>query len=350
MKSTDGLGQKNTVRICAVFLSLLVLLHAAVLCSICIGSVGISFSDVFRILFSGAQADGVAAAILWKIRLPRVMLAFLLGGALALSGFLMQTFFRNPIAGPFVLGVSSGAKLFLTLTTVVWTGLFHHMPVSATVFAAFVGSLLSMLPVLLLGGRVRSMSSLLVIGIMVGYVCSAVTDFLIHFASDAQIVDLVHWSQGSFSAAGWSDVRISAWIILPALLAVFLLSKPMGAYLLGEGYAQTLGVNTRVFRLLLVLFTGILSSAVAAFAGPISFVGVAVPHIARRLFKTEKPILMIPASFLCGALFCVVCDLAARTLFAPTELTLSTVTSAIGAPIVIRLMLARKERRGGRED
>ena len=328
----------------AVFILFIVLLIAAVILSIHIGSVSISAHDIFTIVLKGDSSNTVAYNIIWKIRLPRIILGALLGGALSLSGFLIQTFFRNPIAGPFVLGISSGAKLFLAVTTIVMTGLFNKMPVSVTVAASFVGSLLSLLLVLLFTGTVRSMSILLVIGIMISYICSAITDLLINFANDSDIVNLTHWSKGSFSAATWQDVCISAYIVLPALLIIFLASKPMGAYLMGEGYAKSLGVNIKAFRVLLVMMTGILSSCVAAFAGPISFVGIAVPHISRLLLKTSKPILMIPASFLCGASFCVLCDLAARTLFAPTELSISTVTSAIGAPIVIWLLISRRKR------
>ncbi|MBO7516120.1 MAG: iron ABC transporter permease [Spirochaetia bacterium] len=332
------------LRKCSVFILFFVLLIAAVILSIHIGSVSISAHDIFAIVLKGDSSNTVAYNIIWKIRLPRIILGALLGGALSLSGFLIQTFFRNPIAGPFVLGISSGAKLFLAVTTIVMTGLFNKMPVSVTVAASFVGSLLSLLLVLLFTGKVRSMSILLVIGIMISYICSAITDLLINFANDSDIVNLTHWSKGSFSAATWQDVCISAYIVLPALLIIFLASKPMGAYLMGEGYAKSLGVNIKAFRVLLVLMTGILSSCVAAFAGPISFVGIAVPHISRLLLKTSKPILMIPASFLCGASFCVLCDLAARTLFAPTELSISTVTSAIGAPIVIWLLISRRKR------
>ena len=331
-------------RKCFVFSLFFVLLLAAVILSIHIGSVSISAKDIFDIVFKGDQTNTVAYNIIWKIRLPRIVLASLLGGALSLSGFLIQTFFRNPIAGPFVLGISSGAKLFLAITTIIMTELFNQMPVSVTVLASFVGSLLSLLLVLLFTGKVRNMSVLLVIGIMISYICSAITDLLINFANDSDIVNLTHWSMGTFSAATWQDVLISAYIVLPTLLAVFFASKPMGAYLMGEGYAKSLGVNIKAFRVLLVLMTGILSSCVAAFAGPISFVGIAVPHISRQLLKTSRPILMIPASFLCGALFCVLCDLGARTLFAPTELSISTVTSAIGAPIVIWLMVSRRQR------
>ena len=337
-------GGRNAMRWSMVFLSLCFLLSASVVWSIRVGTVDVSVREILEILFHRADPDAVAYSVIWKIRLPRILLAALLGGALSLSGFLIQTFFRNPIAGPFVLGISSGAKMFLAVVTIAMHGLLGQMPLSVTVAASFAGSMLSLLLVLLFAGRVRNMSILLVIGIMVSYICSAVTDLLINFANEADIVNLTHWSMGSFSAASWQDVRISAWIIAPVFLVVLLASKPMSAYALGEGYAQSLGVHIRGLRILMVLTTGLLSACVAAFAGPVSFVGIAVPHISRSLLRTGKPILMIPASFLCGAVFCVLCDLAARTLFAPVELSISTVTSAVGAPIVIWLMLSRRRK------
>ena len=254
----------SKTRSCVVFSLFIILLLASVMLSIHIGSVSISAEDIVNILFKGDRSNIAAYNIIWKIRLPRIALASLLGGALSLSGFLIQTFFRNPIAGPFVLGISSGAKLFLAITTIVMTGLFNQMPVPVTVIASFIGSLLSLLLVLLFTGKVRSMSILLVIGIMISYSCAAGTDLLINFAHDSDIVNLTHWSMGSFSAATWQDVYISAFIVLPALIAVFLVSKPMGAYLMGEGYARSLGVDIKAFRVLLVLMTGILSSCVAA--------------------------------------------------------------------------------------
>ncbi len=335
------------MRYCMVFLSLLILFLLAIVWSIKSGSVDISVRDIVRILFMSDETNRVAYNVIWKIRLPRILLSVLLGGALSLSGFLIQTFFRNPIAGPFVLGISSGAKMVLAIVTIVMSGVFNQMPLSITVIASFVGSLLSLLLVLLFTGRVKNMSMLLVIGIMISYICSAVTDLLINFANEADIVNLTHWSLGSFSASSWTSVKVSAAIILPMLLLVFLMSKPMSVYALGEGYAQSLGMNIKLFRVLLVIATGVLSACVAAFAGPISFVGIAVPHISRILLKTNKPIIMIPATFLCGAVFCVLCDLAARMLFMPTELSISTVTSAIGAPIVIWLMVSRRRRDNG---
>ncbi|MBO4325985.1 MAG: iron ABC transporter permease [Clostridia bacterium] len=336
--------QRNTMRYCMVFLSLIILFFFSIVLSIKIGSVSITFGDIFSILFTGDKTNTVSYNVIWKIRLPRILLAVILGGALSLSGFLIQTFFRNPIAGPFVLGISSGAKMFLAIVTIAMTGFIKQMPLSVTVIASFIGSLLSMLLVLLFTGKVKNMSMLLVIGIMIGYICSAVTDLLINFAKESEIVNLTHWSLGSFSAASWQSVRVSAAIVIPVLFVVFLMSKPMSAYALGEGYSKSLGMNIKGFRVMLVVATGILSACVAAFAGPISFVGIAVPHISRILLKTNKPILMIPASFLCGSVFCVLCDLAARMLFSPTELSISTVTSAIGAPIVIWLMMSRRRK------
>ncbi len=332
------------MRYCIVFLSLLILFFIAVIWSIKSGSVDISVKDILRIVFLRDETDRVAYNVIWKIRLPRIMLSVLLGGALSLSGFLIQTFFRNPIAGPFVLGISSGAKMFLAIVTIAMANVFKQMPLSITVIASFVGSMLSLLLVLLFTGKVKNMSMLLVIGIMIGYICSAVTDLLINFAKESEIVNLTHWSLGTFSGASWQSVRVCAAIILPVILVAFFMSKPMSAYALGEGYAQSLGMNVKAFRVLLVIVTGILSACVAAFAGPISFVGIAVPHICRIILKTNKPILMIPASFLCGSVFCVLCDLAARMLFSPTELSISTVTSAIGAPIVIWLMVSRRRK------
>lgn len=333
---------KNTIRYSMVFLALLILFCAAVIWNINTGSVDISIGQILGIIFKRDASDEAAYNIIWKIRLPRLLLAAVLGGALSLSGFLLQTFFRNPIAGPFVLGISSGAKMFLAVVTIILSSYITTVPVSVTVISSFLGSMLSMLFVLAFTGKIKNMSMLLVIGIMISYICSAVTDFLINFAKESEIVNLTHWSMGSFSAASWQDVTVSACIILPTALLAFLLSKPISVYALGEGYAQSLGVNIKMLRVLLITISSILSACVTAFAGPISFIGIAVPHISRIMLKTSKPILMIPASFCCGAVFCMICDLIARTLFSPAELSVGTVTSIIGAPIVIWLMVSRR--------
>lgn len=334
--------RKTGVRYLAVFIILSVLFMVAVIININSGSVNVSMGEIWNILFWKKSDNTVSYNIIWKIRLPRLLMAAILGGALSLSGYLLQTFFRNPIAGPFVLGISSGAKMVVAAVTIVFSAATIPMSVSVTVMAAFLGSVLSMLFVLVFAGRARSMSMLLVIGVMISYISTAVTDFLINFANEAEIVNLTHWSLGDFSGATWQNVKIAAFIVFPTLILTFLVTKQISAYQLGEGYAQNLGVNIRVFRVILILLSGIFSAAVIAFAGPISFVGIAVPHIVKLMLKTAKPSVMIPASFLGGAVFCMFCDLLARTLMAPTELSLGTVTSAMGAPIVIWLLLLRK--------
>ena len=272
-----------------------------------------------------------------------MLLAAILGGALAVSGFLIQTFFRNPIAGPFVLGISSGAKMVVGLVMILSANFSYKLTTLHTIGAAFVGSLVIVAVILLFSQKVNNMSMLLVIGIMMGYICTAITDFAITFADEANIVSLHNWSKGSFTGATWDNVQTAFWICLVGLAFAWLLSKPIGAYALGEGYAQSMGINIKLFRAILILLSSFLSACVTAFAGPISFVGIAVPHITRSLLKTSRPILVIPVAFLCGSVFCVYCDLLARTAFSPREMAISTVTSVFGAPIVIYMMLKRRK-------
>ena len=329
---------------CVVFMALLAALFVITVLNINIGSVPISVGEIIGILFN-KQGDPTLVNIIWKIRLPRILMAALLGGALSLSGFLLQTFFANPIAGPFVLGISSGAKMVVALSMIYFIGAFGAVSSWTLIIAAFVGSLLSVGFILILSRRLKGMATLLVAGIMIGYICSAITDFVVTFAEDSDIVNLHGWSLGSFSGMSWDNVTTAAILVGVTTLAVFLLSKPIGAYQLGEAYAQSMGVNIRVFRVALILLSSILSACVTAFAGPISFVGIAVPYLVKRLLNTSKPIVVIPAVFLGGAVFCMGCDLIARTAFAPTELNISTVTSVFGAPVVIGMMLRRNKER-----
>ena len=176
---------------------------------------------------------------------------------------------------------------------------------------------------------------------MIGYICTAVTDFVVTFADDADIVNLHNWSKGSFSGMTWNNVTVMSVLVFVITVIIFCLAKPIGAYQLGESYAQSMGVNIRRFRVILVMFSSLLAACITAYAGPVSFVGIAVPHLVKNLFGTAKPIIMIPACFLGGSVFCLFCDLLARTLFAPTELSISTVTAVFGAPVVILIMLKR---------
>ena len=324
-------------------LTLLVL--ALLFANLCSGSVSIPFGEVLRIL-GGRGGDPVFSDIVLQIRFPRALAAAVLGGALALSGYLLQTFFHNPIAGPFILGISSGAKLVVAMVMVAPLGRTMRVSSLALILAAFMGAMISMGFVLLMSRVMDQMSMLIVSGVMIGYICTAVTDFIVTFADDADIVNLHNWSKGSFSGIGWDNVAVMSVVISAAVFCIFSMSKPISAYQMGESYARNMGVDIRLFRGILVLLSSILSACVTAFAGPVSFVGIAVPHLVKSLFGTAKPLFLIPGCFLGGAAFCLLCDLLARVMFAPTELSISTVTAIFGAPVVLFIMVRRKRERG----
>ncbi|RHU84115.1 iron ABC transporter permease [Clostridiaceae bacterium OM08-6BH] len=334
--------KKRQGRYTAAFAILLVLVLVFLVLNVCIGSVNIPVSEIPKILFENG-ADDVYTDIVMGIRFPRALAAAILGGGLALSGYLLQTFFHNPIAGPFTLGISSGAKLMVSLVMVASLGNALKLSSWLMIIAAFVGAMICMGFVILMSKVMDQMSMLIVSGVMIGYICSAITDFIVTFADDADIVNLHNWSKGSFSGITWNNVSIMAIVTGVTLIWIFLLSKPLSAYQMGESYARNMGLNVQMFRILLVLLSSVLSACVTAFAGPVSFVGIAVPHLVKNLFGTAKPILMIPACFLGGATFCLFCDLLARTMFAPTELSISTVTAVFGAPVVIYIMIHRKK-------
>lgn len=337
-----GKFRGNHARYWISFLILMVLMIFLIVWNINAGSIHMSVQEIFRIIFRH-QGDETFYNIIWEIRLPRILSVIILGGALSVSGFLLQTFFGNPIAGPFVLGISSGAKLVVSLVMIVLLSRSLAASSAVMIIAAFAGSMISMGFVLLVSKKVNKMSMLVISGVMIGYICSAITDFVVTFADDSNIVNLHNWSLGSFSGMSWDNVAVMAAVVAVSLGLTFLMSKPIGAYQLGEAYAQNMGVNIKMFRIALILLSSILSACVTAFAGPISFVGIAVPHLVKNLLKTSKPILVIPACFLGGAVFCLFCDLIARTVFAPTELSISSVTAVFGAPVVIYIMI-RKQR------
>ena len=342
-------GQRNLeqagrqVRIAGAFLLLIMLLLLSLIWSACSGSVSVPIMEFLQELRE-PKLRGMAWTIIWEIRLPRALAALILGGALALSGYLLQTFFHNPIAGPFVLGISSGSKLLVALVMVGFLEWNITINSGMLVAAAFAGALLSMLFVLLVARKMEQMAMLIVGGVMIGYICSAITDFVVTFASDADIVNLHNWSRGSFSGMTWENVAVMAGVTFVSAAAVFLLSKPIGAYQMGETYAKSMGVNVAHLRFFMVILSSILSGCVAAFAGPVSFVGIAVPHLIRWLFADTRPLVLIPGCFLGGSVFCLFSDWLARTVFAPTELSISTVTAVFGAPVVIFVMM-RKHRK-----
>lgn len=336
------MSKKLRIRYQISFVLLTALLCFLLVWNINSGSVNLSLRDICEILFGKPEED-TAYRIVWDIRLPRILAAAVLGGALSVSGFLLQTFFANPIAGPFVLGISSGARLVVSLLMIALLGKGIMMSSVFMILAAFIGSMISMGFVLMISHRVKKMSMLVICGVMISYICSAVTDFAVTFADDANIVNLHNWSMGSFSGMSWENVHVMSLVVFIALVLVFLMAKPISAYQMGEVYARNMGVNILRFRIVLILLSSILSACVTAFAGPISFVGIAVPHLVKALFKTAKPILIIPGCFLGGAVFCLFCDLIARTVFAPTELSISSVTAMLGAPVVIYMMVRNRK-------
>lgn len=332
--------QSKKVRYIIVLFLLGVSVVALVGWNICVGTVRIPLTDIFASI-RGEKIEN--SRILWDIRMPRTLAAMILGGALALAGYLLQTFFHNPIAGPFVLGISSGAKMVVALVMVFLMGQAVKITSWALIAAAFVGAMISMGFVLLMSRRVHNMSMLVVSGVMIGYICSAITELVVTFASDAEIVNLHNWSRGSFSGMTWENVAVMTGVVAVTFFLVFLMAKPLSAYQLGEVYARNLGVDIRLLRIAMVLLSSILSACIVAFAGPISFVGIAAPHLVKSLLDTAKPIWMIPACFLGGSVFCLFCDLLARTMFAPTELSISTVTAIFGAPVVLWIMVRRNK-------
>lgn len=332
--------QSKKVRYIIVLFLLGVSVVALVGWNICVGTVRIPLADIFASI-RGEKIEN--SRILWDIRMPRTLAAMILGGALALAGYLLQTFFHNPIAGPFVLGISSGAKMVVALVMVFLMGQAVKITSWALIAAAFVGAMISMGFVLLMSRRVHNMSMLVVSGVMIGYICSAITELVVTFASDAEIVNLHNWSRGSFSGMTWENVAVMTGVVAVTFFLVFLMAKPLSAYQLGEVYARNLGVDIRLLRIAMVLLSSILSACIVAFAGPISFVGIAAPHLVKSLSGTAKPIWMIPACFLGGSVFCLFCDLLARTMFAPTELSISTVTAIFGAPVVLWIMVRRNK-------
>ena len=325
-----------------IFIILAVGLGFIFLLNIAVGSIHISLPEVVNIVFHHIQDDSVQSTIVWKIRLPRSLASVMGGAAIAVSGLLLQVFFRNPIVDAYVLGVSSGATLLMAL--VMLGGVTLGMSITNPMFlftGAFLGALTVTAVILTFAFRVRNPVTLLVIGLMVGYLCSAATGLLTTFADNEKLKGFMIWSMGSFAGFTWPQVRLLFLLGTPFLFLSLMISKPLNSFLLGEDYAKSMGVNIRMFRLCIILVSSVLSAAVTAFVGPVAFVGMAVPHIARLLLRSSDNRLLVPATILFGGITTALCDLAARTLLAPAELTISTITSFFGVPIIIWLLMKR---------
>lgn len=338
------MNKVNPIRDKLLFLALVGGVFLVFLASIGWGSTPIPLRQILKIL-GGIEIENAAVkTIVLNIRMPRVIAALIGGAALGVSGLLLQILFRNPVVDAFVLGISSGSGLAVGLVMLagITFGLGSNLPF-LVILAALVGALLVMLVVLNLAHRLPNLGSLLVVGLFFGYLCNGVNSFLMAFSQREQLQSYLNWSFGSFSSFTWLQVKILTMIALPVFGYSFLLSKPLNALLLGEDYARSVGVEHLKLRRQIVLVTSILTAIVTAYAGPVAFVGLAVPHLGRLIFKTADNRGLIPATLLLGAVVTGVCDLGARILFSPVELPLTSVTSLFGAPLVIYLVMRRKK-------
>ncbi len=299
---------------------------------ICCGSVFISLRELFA-------TEGIHHQILLDLRLPKAVTAVLAGSALSVTGLMMQTLFRNPLAGPYILGVSSGATLGVAIVVLLGSLVGFATAGWGMASAAIVGATLILLLVMALSYKVRSNVSLLIIGMMFGNIAGAIVTLLQSMANPDSLKMFVVWTLGSLSSVVWSDMYILLPIcVIGAVLCVVLL-KPLNGLLLGENYAQGLGINIQRTRALIVIATGLLAGGITAFCGPIAFVGVAVPHLARGLFNTSNHRITMPASALIGANLLLLCDLISSLFTYP--LPISTVSALFGAPVIIWIIMKK---------
>ncbi len=321
---------------------------ACFVASLAAGSVAVPFGDVLAILAGGEGGRPAWTQIVLQFRLPKALTATLAGAALAVSGLLMQTLFRNPLAGPYVLGVSAGASLGVAAVVLsagagasgllAGLGLLGDLSLVA---AASLGSG-AVLALVLLAARRVSTLTLLILGVLFGYAASALVTVLVHFSLAERIQAYVTWTFGSFGGVTWSQLEILAPALAAGLALAALASKPLNALLLGESYAATMGVSVARARLVVLSATALMAGAVTAFCGPIGFLGVAVPHLVRGLFRAADHRLLIPASALAGALVALAADLVAQLPGSQAVLPLNAVTALIGAPVIAAVVLRRR--------
>lgn len=314
--------QRNTY----IFVALTALLALLFCLDVCSGSMW---------LWPWGDLSVMEQNILHAIRLPKSITAILAGAALSVSGLIMQTLFRNPLAGPYTLGVSSGASLGVAFLTMCSATLVLMLPI-----AACIGATLVLLLVLAVSRKVTSNVSLLIVGMMFGSIAGALVSLLQNFANPDALKLFIVWTLGSLSSVGWSDMQLMVPILAVGALFVLLSLKPLNGLMLGEDYARGLGINVRRTRLFIVLATGLLAGGVTAFCGPIAFIGVAVPHIARGIFRTSNHRVTIPACVLIGACLLLVCDVLCSLAIYP--LPISTVSALFGAPVIIWIILKNK--------
>lgn len=313
-----------------IFIGLSALLTVLFCLDVCSGSLW---------LWPFGELNPMEQNILHAIRLPKAITAILAGAALSVSGLIMQTLFRNPLAGPYTLGVSSGASLGVALLTMLGAFSIQLSAISIP-FAACIGAIAVLLLVLAVSRRVTNNVSLLIVGLMFGSIAGALVSLLQNFANPDALKLFIVWTLGSLSSVGWGDMQMLLPILLVGTLFVLLTVKPLNGLLLGEDYARGLGINVSRTRLYIVLATGLLAGGVTAFCGPIAFIGVAVPHIARGIFNTSNHRITLPASALIGACLLLICDVLCSLFIYP--LPISTVSALFGAPVIIWIILKNK--------
>ncbi|WP_394750624.1 FecCD family ABC transporter permease [Spongiimicrobium salis] len=330
------------------FLILLLVLLLSFGINISLGSVTIPIQDTFGALFGKATTNDSWSYIIWNYRIPKAFTAILVGSGLALSGLLMQTLFRNPLAGPFVLGISSGASLgaaLLIMGASLFTGFLSFGLISdvSLAVAASLGSFLVLLAVILVAAKVKDTMALLIIGLMFGSITAAIVSVLSYFTNAEQLQQYIYWSFGSVGNLSWAQLGLLFAIILMGISLSILSIKSLNALLLGENYARSLGIGIQKNRLIIIIATGLLAGSVTAFAGPIAFIGLAVPHLTRQIFNTMDHRVLVPAVLIYGAILLLLCDTVAQLPTTAYILPINAITSIIGAPIVIWLLIRKRK-------
>lgn len=330
------------------FLILILGLVAAFFINLSIGSVSIPMDEIISVFIGNGASKETWRYILIDYRLPKAITAMLAGGGLAISGLLMQTLFRNPLAGPFVLGLSSGASLgvaILILGASAFGGYFGTLLLSqwSLVIAAGLGSFLVLLAVLAVTFKIKDTMAILIIGLMFGSVTTAVVSVLSYFSDAEQLQQYIFWSFGSLGNQSWQGVSILSLCFLTGLLLSLFSSKSLNSLLLGENYAKSMGLHIKRTTFIIILATSILAGGITAFVGPIAFVGLAVPHLVRQFFKTANHLVLLPAVLVCGSLLMLICDTIAQLPFSAFTLPINAITSLVGAPVVIWLLVRKRK-------
>jgi iron complex transport system permease protein len=330
------------------FITLSFGLVMVLLVSISLGSVSIPLDEIIAVLSGNDSSKSSWATIILHFRLPKAITAMLVGSGLSIAGLLMQTLFKNPLAGPFVLGISSGASLgvaILILGAGIFGGVLTAISLSSwgLAIASSIGAALVLFAVLITANKVRNTMSILIIGLMFGTVTSAIISVFTFFSNADKIQQFVFWGFGSLGNLSWNEILVFFTIYLTGIINLIGIIKPLNSLLIGENYAKSLGINIKKNRNIILLITSLLTGVITAFAGPIAFIGLAVPHITKLVFKTSDHKILLPAVAILGAIILLVCDIVAQLPTSEFTLPINAVTSLIGAPVVIWLLVRKKK-------